>query len=166
MAHIHKEKYHKAVKLEFLEAVHLELTFEDGLVKHFDMSSLFDDYPQYRVLKDRALFEAGQLFSFVIVWNDMLDIETEEIYDCGTTVRRERPLEGASAGSVVAFTRLTRKLSQTALAERVGMDQADISKIERGIANPSVKTLRRIADALDCKLVIHFKPKDPDDPAF
>ena len=46
-------------------------------------------------------------------------------------------------------------LSQAELAERCGMDQGDISRIERGSTSPTARTLQRIADALsaDVRLV-------------
>ena len=40
-------------------------------------------------------------------------------------------------------------LTQAELAERCGMDQADISRIERGSTSPTARTLQRIAEALD-----------------
>jgi ribosome-binding protein aMBF1 (putative translation factor) len=43
-------------------------------------------------------------------------------------------------------------LTQAELAERCGIDQADISRIERGSTSPTARTLRRIAEALDADL--------------
>lgn len=40
-------------------------------------------------------------------------------------------------------------LTQAELAERCGIDQADISRIERGSTSPTARTLQRIAEALD-----------------
>lgn len=40
-------------------------------------------------------------------------------------------------------------LTQAELAERCGVDQGDISRIERGATSPTARTLQRIADALD-----------------
>lgn len=40
-------------------------------------------------------------------------------------------------------------LTQAELAERCGIDQGDISRIERGSTSPTARTLQRIADALD-----------------
>ena len=45
-------------------------------------------------------------------------------------------------------------LTQQQLAERTGISQADISKLENGNANPSLKTLQRLASAMDKKLKI------------
>ena len=47
-------------------------------------------------------------------------------------------------------------LTQQQLAERTGISQADISKLENGNANPSLKTLQRLASAMDKKLKISF----------
>lgn len=47
-------------------------------------------------------------------------------------------------------------LTQKQLSEKTGISQADISRIERGIANPSLKTLQRLASALGKKIQIDF----------
>lgn len=43
-------------------------------------------------------------------------------------------------------------LTQAELAERCGIDQADISRVERGSTSPTAKTLHRIAEALDAEV--------------
>lgn len=43
-------------------------------------------------------------------------------------------------------------LTQAELAERCGIDQGDISRIERGATNPTTRTLQRIAAALDAEV--------------
>ncbi|MDQ1493077.1 MAG: hypothetical protein QOJ23_5591 [Actinomycetota bacterium] len=43
-------------------------------------------------------------------------------------------------------------LTQVELAERTGISQADISRIERGATSPTAKTLQRIAEALDAEV--------------
>jgi ribosome-binding protein aMBF1 (putative translation factor) len=40
-------------------------------------------------------------------------------------------------------------LTQAQLAARCGIDQGDISRIERGSTSPTARTLQRIAEALD-----------------
>ncbi|WP_071440852.1 helix-turn-helix domain-containing protein [Traorella massiliensis] len=49
-----------------------------------------------------------------------------------------------------------KKLSQKQLAEKTGMTQADISKIESGNRNLSIRTSQRLADGLDMNLKIQF----------
>ena len=53
--------------------------------------------------------------------------------------------------------RIEKSLSQRDLAELTGIDRADISKIENANANPTLGTLKKLAYALDKKLVIQFK---------
>jgi ribosome-binding protein aMBF1 (putative translation factor) len=45
-----------------------------------------------------------------------------------------------------------RGLTQAQLAERCGMDQGDISRIERGATSPTARTLQRIGDALEADI--------------
>ena len=49
-------------------------------------------------------------------------------------------------------------LTQKQLSERTGIAQADISKLERGNANPSLRTLRRLAAGLGMRLRLEFQP--------
>mgnify|MGYP000936780657 FL=1 len=50
-------------------------------------------------------------------------------------------------------------LTQRELSDITGIAQGDISKIENGNANPSIKTLDRLADALGKKLKVTFESK-------
>lgn len=52
-------------------------------------------------------------------------------------------------------------LTQKELSLRSGIAQGDISKMENGNANPSIKTLQRLAFAMGKTLKIEFV--DPDD---
>jgi DNA-binding XRE family transcriptional regulator len=48
--------------------------------------------------------------------------------------------------------RQERRMSQAELAEKVGMKQAAIARLESGQSNPSYKTLYKVAKALDKKI--------------
>ena len=54
--------------------------------------------------------------------------------------------------------RKEKNLTQKQLAELTGINQADISKIEKGNANPSVRTLQRLAAGMDMNIKIEFVP--------
>ena len=54
--------------------------------------------------------------------------------------------------------RKERGMTQKELAEITGISQADISRLERGTGNPSLKTLQRVAQALQMALKIEFVP--------
>ena len=49
-------------------------------------------------------------------------------------------------------------LTQMELSKRTGIAQGDISKLENGSGNPSLRTLQRLAMAMDMKLKIEFLP--------
>ena len=139
---------HRASSLTFLEGTSLELLFMDGKTKRFDVSMLFKKYPQMAALQDRQLFLSGKLAgSYGIIWNDDLDLEAETVYEEGETVS-ERPALEEAASSAVIHARAQKGFSQKKLAALSGIDQSDISKIERGLSNPSVSTLKRLANAM------------------
>lgn len=52
--------------------------------------------------------------------------------------------------------RQEKNISQQELADVTGIDRADISKIENGNANPSLKTIKRVAEGLGKKVEIRF----------
>ncbi len=56
-------------------------------------------------------------------------------------------------------TRKRCNMTQKELAERTGIDQSDISKIETGNANSALSTLKRLADGMDMVLKLEFVPK-------
>ena len=57
--------------------------------------------------------------------------------------------------------RISQNLTQKELAERTGINQADISKLENGTRNPSLKLLKRLADGMGMTLKLEFVPKNP-----
>ena len=48
-------------------------------------------------------------------------------------------------------------LTQKQLSERTGIAQADISRLESGNANPSLRTLQRLATGMGMRLKIEFQ---------
>ena len=49
-----------------------------------------------------------------------------------------------------------QNLTQQELADRTGINRSDISKIEHGNANPSLKTMKRLAAAMGKRVHISF----------
>ena len=54
--------------------------------------------------------------------------------------------------------RSARNLTQKELAEITGITQSDISKLENGNANPSLRTLERLAAGLGMRIRLEFVP--------
>ena len=55
-------------------------------------------------------------------------------------------------------TRNEKAMTQKQLADITGIPQADISRLENGNANPSLKTLQRLAEGMGMKLKLEFVP--------
>ena len=55
--------------------------------------------------------------------------------------------------------RIRAGLTQTELSKKSGISQADISRLEKCVRNPSLALLKRLADAMNTTLHIEFLPK-------
>ena len=149
----------QGIKLILKEETTFDVYFKDGKVKRYDILWLADKYPQLNALKDRNLFLRGRLFGYGgVVRNDELDIDIIDVYEDGIDVSSEYDdIWIAQLGYLIKETRIHKNLTQQQLAEKTGIDQSDISKIEKGLANPSVKMLKRISTALGKELIIKIK---------
>lgn len=63
-------------------------------------------------------------------------------------------------GAKVRERRDLRGLTQQELADKSGLSKVTIGQIERGNAEPSIGTLGKIAQALECELELDFLPKE------
>lgn len=54
--------------------------------------------------------------------------------------------------------RISQNMTQKELAEKTGINQADISKLENGTRNPSLKLLKRLAAGMNMELKLVFTP--------
>lgn len=59
----------------------------------------------------------------------------------------------------VTEQRRARGLSQKELAELTGTTQSAIARLESGGRPPRIDTLLRIAEALDCELIVELRPR-------
>lgn len=140
-----------ALKVDFLEDVTLQVTFQDGKIIKYDMSQMFKKYPQLEELrKNRRLFENGHLdlTGLAIVWNDELDFDATSIYDDGEVVGHVETTLNQQIGFLLAKTRDEMNVTQTELSRKSHIDQGDISKIERGIGNPTIGKISKLFKAL------------------
>lgn len=54
---------------------------------------------------------------------------------------------------IVREVRVRKGFSQAQLAQRIGVDQSQISRIESGESSPTLETLDKIAGALGVKII-------------
>jgi ribosome-binding protein aMBF1 (putative translation factor) len=79
---------------------------------------------------------------------------------------RERNRPRRELARLLMLRRIELDLSQQELAERMGTSVAVISRLERGRQNFSPSTLKRLAEALDTRLVYTFEPTDRAAPEY
>ena len=155
MQHIHKVE-----KVNVKENFVIEVCFLGGEVKQYDVKRLFPIFPQFCVFQENPLlFQKVSVDTggYGISWNDELDLDADMLWEDGILIEvaKETDIRRLVAYQVL-LAREKRNMTQKQLAEKTGIYQADISKIERGLANPSVDTLKRLADGLEMKLLIDF----------
>ena len=140
-----------AIDLKLLEDVILEMTFQDGKVIRYDMSQMFNKYPQLEELRNnRDLFLKGHLDigGYAVVWNDKLDFDATSIYYDGEVVGQVETSLAMQIGFLLAKTRDEMNITQVELSKKAHIDQGDISKIERGIGNPTLAKINKLFKAL------------------
>ena len=74
---------------EVLEEYILEVTFQNNVIKYYDVSELFEKWNVFQELKkDRKLFEQVKVDEggYGISWNDNLDLSCNELWENGYIV--------------------------------------------------------------------------------
>lgn len=72
-----------------------------------------------------------------------IDLDAEDIWEDGVQTGNKQEVDlAAQLAENLVKAREMAGLTQKQLSEAMGIYQADINKIERGIANPSLFTLR------------------------
>jgi ribosome-binding protein aMBF1 (putative translation factor) len=79
---------------------------------------------------------------------------------------RERNRPRRELARLLMLRRIELDLSQQELADRMGTSVAVISRLERGRQNFSPSTLKRLAEALDTRLIYTFEPTDRTAPEY
>jgi transcriptional regulator with XRE-family HTH domain len=80
---------------------------------------------------------------------------------CDPAFRREwerTAMARAVALKVVAY-RAEHDLSQRALAQKLGITQPQVARLEAGEHNPTIDTLARLAETLDVEFAIDIHPR-------
>ena len=135
--------------------------FNDGKVVSYDIRDFSEELPILKKLEENpSLFENGRKApgGCGIIFNDEIDIACEELYENGTLISQEKVEDlNLQIGNLFSLEREKKGITQSELAKITNIHQAEISKIERGIGNPSIKTLERLAEGLGLKLELILK---------
>lgn len=83
-------------------------------------------------------------------WDD----DTRRVHAAASEIFESEMALRAQLGRELAAARDARKLTQPQLQAASGVQQAEISRIERGVGNPTFATIAKIMRALDANFSI------------
>ncbi len=151
---------HRIVSVNTLNNMTLSVVFQNGIVKKLDVQTLYSIFPQFKAFETTPdLFQQVQVDTggYGVSWNDTLDLDTNTLWENGVETDNKQDV---GVLHLVAANLINARdhagLTQKQLADRTGIHQSDICKIERGLANPSISTLQRLAHGLGMSLQIQF----------
>ena len=78
--------FHKVKSVKIISKFILEITFQNNVIKHYDVGLLFEKWKVFQDLKDiDGLFEQVKVDKggYGISWNDEIDLECEELWEHG-----------------------------------------------------------------------------------
>lgn len=145
-------EFKKARKVYPLDGMVIGVLFEDGVFKKYDLEPLAAKWPVFNALRYRKFFESARVDAggYGIVWNEDIDIAAEEVYFNGQDWP-DAPREDVAAAALVArFVELRKKakMTQQQVAEKTGINQPAIARMENGGREPQLSTMLRLFDAL------------------
>ena len=153
---------HRVQSVSMIDQNILQAIFIGGEVIQYDLRKMLSILPQFQeIINDPSLASKvhADTGGYGVSWSDDLDLDSETIWEDGVFIRIESVDTSLALASSLARAREYAMLTQKQLSEKTGIYQSDISKLERGNANPSILTLKRLADAMDMTLKIEFVPK-------
>lgn len=150
---------HRIKSIRTKDNLIISATFFDGTIKEYSVNKLFNTYPQLKELENKDLFNSIGIDSggYGVSWNDNLDLDAETIWEDGIEVGKDSADIMSELAARLVEARNKIGFTQKQLAEKTGIYQADISKIERGLSNPSISTLQRLAEGMGLQIEVNFK---------
>ena len=91
--------------------------------------------------------------------SDLQELTNELMQDTDFKKEYEALQPEMNITRAILDARIRAGMTQMELAEKSGISQADICRLEKGTRNPSIALLKRLADAMDSTLRIEFVPK-------
>ncbi len=83
-----------------------------------------------------------------------LSLAQRRMIDHFASILSLEDLNGISGGEILRLLRKRFFMTQTQLAEKSGLPQSFISKLERGMQQPSLETLKKLFSIFSCHLVV------------
>lgn len=138
----------------------LEALFSSGETKQYDLKPILESFPEIQADAERLESATVSKDGRTVSWGEELKLDSKTIWNEGVLldIPKKPTLNHLLAYQILA-ARDKAKMTQSELAQKTGIYQADISKLERGIGNPSIGTLSRLAEGMDMVLKIEIVEK-------
>lgn len=149
-------KWLKIRKVYPLEDMFLGVLFENGEFKKYDCKQLLDEIPVFHALENWNLFKRAEVAfgGCGVRWNEDLDLAESELYLNGQDWP-DAPREDEAVAELVArFVELRKKakMTQQQVADKTGINQPSIARMENGGRAPQLSTILRLFDAVGYSL--------------
>jgi ribosome-binding protein aMBF1 (putative translation factor) len=77
----------------------------------------------------------------------------------------DRLCHAFTLGQQIRALREAKGMSQQRLAEQIGSTQSAVARLEAGMFEPKLDTLRRVSEALEADLIVELRSRDVREPA-
>lgn len=91
---------------------------------------------------------------FMEPYKEQASAEARLVYEAAADAFKTEIAERDAIGAALAAARQNRRLSQQTVADGAGIQQAELSRIENGLGNPTVDTLLKILTTLDLRMTL------------
>lgn len=95
-------------------------------------------------------------------WLSSAELFLELEADPEARAQRERLALARAVGDAVIGYRVKHKISQRALAAKLGMRQSHVARLEASEHNPSVEMLQRLSEKLGLRFILDVAPMAAD----
>ena len=92
-----------------------------------------------------------------IIMSDLQKYKKKQLQDPEFKAEYERTRPEFEIMHTLVDARISQNLTQKELAERSGVRQSNISRIENGTCSPTIATLEALANGMGKKLVVSFE---------
>lgn len=152
---------HKTIFAKATDDFKLKVAFADGKIVLYDMRPIFSVIPAFRTMQtDLELFRSVKVDAegAMVFWDNGLNLDAKEIWANGVLLEfTKKPNAKYLLAYSIQLARMKAGMTQKDLSEKTGIYQADISKVERGLGNPSISTLERLAKGVNMDLFIELR---------
>ena len=131
----------------------------EGIAADSAVNTIFDTmrYNSYTIFSDSS---SDDRYSKRGIKMNLQEYKKKRMKDPNFVLEYDALQPELSVIRAIIDARISQNITQKELAERTGIAQTEISRLENGTRNPSIRLLQRLAEGMDMVLNISFTPKE------